>query len=488
MSKFLDYTGLSYFLDKLKGFFVTLTTDQNITGTKTFVGQKKIQFKQSKNTDKLGFTLFNNNNVEQGYLEYNPSNKIDGAPLMTLGNYATATSGVTHVGFRKYSNISNSQGAYNLLAPLIANARTPFSLTTTYQNFYLPLGVTDGATVTKVDNTGMLNISSLLPNTSAIVSSYISSGGYVTSSYVAGATVANAGNATNAATATNATSLGGSAASVYAKDANVLHSSGGTVIGTLTVDVSSGGQIKLIGLNTETAASSYIPATNSNNYSKFLCGTGDWVDVASAASAGSAGTITSTLPVSKGGTGKTAFTNVNGVITAAGTSTGDLTAVATKAGALYATSANGAAQFGTLPIAQGGTGKTTRLEAFRAINSGSVADPTYFIGLVSDWSSGGYVNIANTQKALKIRSGSTTIKAGGTSITWSSTGSTAANTKVFLQWTPSGAPTNLAYIPCVTNITSTGCTAYALRSSAGSAFAVLSGNQECNVRWFVIAS
>lgn len=69
-------------------------------------------------------------------------------------------------------------------------------------------------------------------NASAIASSLISAGGYVTSTYVAGATVASAG------AATNATSLGGSAASVYEKVGHThsyLPLSGGTVTGNVTI-------------------------------------------------------------------------------------------------------------------------------------------------------------------------------------------------------------------------------------------------------------
>ena len=143
--------------------YVTTDTAQNITGVKTFVGQKMIAFKQSTSSNKLGFTLYNNNNVEKGYLEFNPTNTIDGAPLMTLGNYATSTTAITHVGFRKYSSVSGASGAYNLLAPLISNAKTPFNLTTTYTNFYLPLGFTDGTTMVTTANTGVVDLSSLLP-------------------------------------------------------------------------------------------------------------------------------------------------------------------------------------------------------------------------------------------------------------------------------------------------------------------------------------
>lgn len=148
------------------GSLVTTNTDQDITGTKTFIGTKKVAFKQSTTNDKLGFTLYTNTGAEKGYLEFNPTNKIDNAPLMTLGNYASSSDAITHIGFRKYSSVSGANGAYNLLAPLISDAKTPFSLTTTYTNFYLPLGFTDGTTTVQTAKTGLVDISSLLPDIS----------------------------------------------------------------------------------------------------------------------------------------------------------------------------------------------------------------------------------------------------------------------------------------------------------------------------------
>ena len=65
---------------------------------------------------------------------------------------------------------------------------------------------------------------------------------------------------------------------------------------------------------------------------------------------------TGTLAVSHGGTGATTLTS-NAVIT--GNGTGNVKTVSTSSGALYATAANAAPQFGTLPVAQGGTGFTT---------------------------------------------------------------------------------------------------------------------------------
>lgn len=72
---------------------------------------------------------------------------------------------------------------------------------------------------------------------------------------------------------------------------------------------------------------------------------------------------------------------------------------------------------GALPIANGGTGATDRLNAFKAINNENVgADTTHLIGLKSDWSKGGYVGLqqvrnnmglGNTTGALPIANGGT---------------------------------------------------------------------------------
>lgn len=150
---------------------VTTDTTQNITGEKTFVGDKRVKFKQSTSSNKLGFTLYDNSGGEKGYLEFNPSNKIDNAPLMTLGNYATAAGNITQVGFRRYSSVSGANGAYNLLTPLIADAKSPFSLTTTYTNFYMPLGFKNGSTQVTTAKSGVADLSSLFPTIATSVSS-----------------------------------------------------------------------------------------------------------------------------------------------------------------------------------------------------------------------------------------------------------------------------------------------------------------------------
>lgn len=68
--------------------------------------------------------------------------------------------------------------------------------------------------------------------------------------------------------------------------------------------------------------------------------------------------------VSQGGTGATIHTT-NAVIVGNGTDA--LKDIQSKSGTLYATENNGEPQFGTLPIAQGGTGATTAKDARQAI-------------------------------------------------------------------------------------------------------------------------
>lgn len=88
--------------------------------------------------------------------------------------------------------------------------------------------------------------------------------------------------------------------------------------------------------------------------------------------------LSGTVSVAKGGTGATTLT-ANAVITGNGTNV--VKTVSTASGALYATEENGAAQFGTLPIAQGGTGSTSEAEIVANLKS-ALVDLIYPIGSV----------------------------------------------------------------------------------------------------------
>lgn len=142
--------------------FVDLTTPQNISGVKTFVGEKRILFKQSGATDKLGFTLYDTNSNEVGFLEYRTSG-IGSYPILTLGNYHSA-SGInpTYVGFRNYDNVDKS--LYNLVAPLAKDIKSDFNLTTTATNLYIPLSFKNGSTIVVANDHGVVDLSSLIPS------------------------------------------------------------------------------------------------------------------------------------------------------------------------------------------------------------------------------------------------------------------------------------------------------------------------------------
>lgn len=139
---------------------VTLTDDQSITGIKTFIGSKKLKFKQSASTDKLGFTFYDNSNKEVGNLEYDSDNNFR---LLSLGNYYnTSAQGVEgHVGFKVFNGTASA--AYRLLCPLAGNAKNSIpTLSNTYTNFYIPLVFTNGAASVTTDNNGKVDLSTLI--------------------------------------------------------------------------------------------------------------------------------------------------------------------------------------------------------------------------------------------------------------------------------------------------------------------------------------
>ena len=128
---------------------IVSNTDQDITGTKTFIGEKKIHFKQSAATDKLGFTLFDNSDGELAAFEYRP-NTIGGNALMNIN---TSQSGTNWLGFRYWANI-------NIVAPKPSNG-----------TYYIPVNITNGTTTVTANNAGIVNVSTLIPTIATSVSS-----------------------------------------------------------------------------------------------------------------------------------------------------------------------------------------------------------------------------------------------------------------------------------------------------------------------------
>lgn len=123
---------------------------------------------------------------------------------------------------------------------------------------------------------------------------------------------------------------------------------------------------------------------------------------------GTAGGLSATLGVSKGGTGKTSVTK-NAILAGnASSTTGALAAIATASGALYATAANGAATFGTLPVAQGGTGATsaagalTNLGAAAASHTHAASDITGTLGTAHGGTGNTSVDTAPTSGSTKM--------------------------------------------------------------------------------------
>lgn len=87
--------------------------------------------------------------------------------------------------------------------------------------------------------------------------------------------------------------------------------------------------------------------------------------------------LTGTLPVSKGGTGKTSWTT-NQLLYASAATT--LSQISNASGALYNTGTTTAPSFGTLPIEQGGTGATTQSDALSNLKALPLAGGTMDAG------------------------------------------------------------------------------------------------------------
>lgn len=132
-------------------------------------------------------------------------------------------------------------------------------------------------------------------------------------------------------------------------------------------------------------------------------------------------TIINVLPVQYGGTGKSSHTT-NSVLV--GNNTSAVKNIPSANGALYSTGANGAPQFGILPIAQGGTGATTKEQALNNLGvpanvqdmmSKSVYTNSSDAVLVSHGGTGktsvtsGYVLVGNGTSAMTERQISTSI-------------------------------------------------------------------------------
>jgi hypothetical protein len=197
---------------------VTTDTAQDISGRKTFIGEKAIYFKQSAAADKLGFTLYNASSTELAALEYRP-NTINGASLLAL-NCPQTTGG--YVGFRYWGT-----PAVNVVAPKVATAG----------NYFIPTHITNGTLTVTANTTGTIDISTLLPDVSNFVTN--SSLSTTLADYVLSSSLA------TVATTGAYSDLIGTPTIPTVNNATITFTQGGTTKGTITLNQSSDATIAL---------------------------------------------------------------------------------------------------------------------------------------------------------------------------------------------------------------------------------------------------
>ena len=133
---------------------VTTDTNQEITGEKTFVGTKRIKFKQQSNYDRLGFTGYDANGTEIGYLEMiKRDTDFTGSPTSNILGYWSNVNSAPNpsvdvmLGFKYYTKDSDGNARnYRLVVPTRYNE--------TNVTKYIPISV-NGNTA---DNTGNINV------------------------------------------------------------------------------------------------------------------------------------------------------------------------------------------------------------------------------------------------------------------------------------------------------------------------------------------
>lgn len=150
--------------------YVTTNTDQEITGEKTFVGAKRIKFKQTDSGDKLGFTGYDTTNTELGYLEMVKSDSnVGNKQSNVLGIWSNSTTAAdAYVGFKYHKQKGSDNNAhiiYLLNPPLYPN-----SATGTNAIRYIPVDFKNGNTSVRADNTGAVDLSSIIPTTATSTS------------------------------------------------------------------------------------------------------------------------------------------------------------------------------------------------------------------------------------------------------------------------------------------------------------------------------
>ena len=170
--------------------YVTTNTSQTITGEKTFTN--KVTFAASNNnykftfkgynpiqmiapsTSTTGFTLFNSNNDEKGYFQYNARSNQD---ALYLGRYSSSSTTPTYAQNLGFLSEAGSTG-YRILIPNKTNVSG--GATQAANTYYIPTEITDGTTTIKATSEGVVNISSLLPTVPTKTSDLTNDSGFIT--------------------------------------------------------------------------------------------------------------------------------------------------------------------------------------------------------------------------------------------------------------------------------------------------------------------
>ena len=142
-------------------YMVTTNTNQNITGVKTFYGEKLVNFRLPvTETKPTGFTCYTFNNTEKANLQF-ATRTVSGNDdyYLTLGNYSL-DSNKAKVGFRLQDSSNNS---YNFIMPTGTSSNFTSAGYTTSANNYIPCSFTNGTTTVNANSYGSVNINSLLP-------------------------------------------------------------------------------------------------------------------------------------------------------------------------------------------------------------------------------------------------------------------------------------------------------------------------------------
>ena len=245
-----------------------------------------------------------------------------------------------------------------------------------------------------------------------------------------------------------------------------------------------------------TSASFYAP-TSAGTANQILISGGantapTWKATASGAAyaTSSNGALTfGTLPVAQGGTGLTTTTYVNAVVIGnSTTATNAMQTIRTGNGAFYATAQDGKPQFGTLPVGQGGTGATTFTSGALLIGNGTSAVDTRSI--TNNTSNTAISTGTNIPTMNTIYYGLVTVNGSSQTRATGIYAPTSAGTSgQYLKSSGSGAPTwtNFPTIPTITlNGSSTTSPSFYAPTSAGTSGYYLKSNGSGAPTWAAI--